>query len=142
VKPRSIGRGRLVIAAGALVMAVGCFLPWWSVGGTVTELHTGNAFDSILGMLVFACALAMVAVMVLPYASRDRYSPLDRFSVYLLLLAIAAVAFGTRMYQISLPNFAGLGLPQSIPGAWITGAGLVVVLFALFEVFSEDRRQG
>jgi len=140
VKPRSIGRGRLVIAAGALVMAIGCFLPWWSVGGTVTELHTGNAFDSILGMLVFACALAMVAVMVLPYASRDRYSPLDRFSVYLLLLVIAAAAFGTRMYQISLPNFAGLGLPQSIPGAWVTGAGLVVVLFGLFEVFSEDRR--
>jgi len=141
VKPRGIGRGRLVIAAGALVSAIGCFLPWWSVGGTVTPLHTGNAFDSILGMLVFASALAMVAVMVIPYATRDRYSPLDRFSVYLLLLVIAATAFATRMYQISLPNFAGLGLPQSIPGAWITGAGLVVVLFGLLEVFNEDRRR-
>ena len=141
MKPRGIGRGRLVIAAGALVSAIGCFLPWWSVGGTVTPLHTGHALDSILGMLVFASALAMVAVMVIPYATRDRYSPLDRFSVYLLLLVIAATAFATRMYQISLPNFAGLGLPQSIPGAWITGAGLVVVLFGLLEVFNEDRRR-
>lgn len=123
-------------------MAVGCFLPWWSVGGTVTTLHTGNAFDSILGMLVFASALAMVAVMVMPYASRDRYSPLDRFSVYLLLLVIATLSFGTRLYQISATDFAGLGLPQTTPGAWITGAGLVVVLFGLVELFSEDRRAG
>ena len=42
VKPRGIGRGRLVIAAGALLIAIGCFLPWWSVGGTVTELHSGK----------------------------------------------------------------------------------------------------
>jgi predicted Na+-dependent transporter len=141
VKPRGIGRGRVVVAIGALLTAIGCFLPWWSVGGTVTELHTGNAFDSILGMLVFASALAMVAVMVIPYASRDRESRLDSFSVYLLLFVIGAAAFATRMYQISLPNFAGLGLPQSIPGAWITGAGLVVVLFGLFELFSDDRRR-
>jgi hypothetical protein len=140
VKPRGIGRGRLVIGAGALLIAVGCFLPWWSVGGTVTELHSGNAFDSVLGMLTFASALAELAVMVLPYASRDRYSPLDRFSVYLLLFVICAASFATRMYQISLPNFAGLGLPQSVPGAWISGAGLVVVLFGLFELLNEGRR--
>jgi hypothetical protein len=149
VKPRGIGRGRLVIAGGALLMAIGCFLPWWSVGGTVTELHTGNAFDApgnalnaILGVLVFGCALAMLAVMVVPYALRDRYSPLDRFAVYLLLLLIGTLSFATRMYQISAPDFAGLGLPQAIPGAWITGAGLVVVLFGLIELFNEDRRAG
>jgi hypothetical protein len=130
----------VVIAAGALLIAIGCFLPWWSVGGNVTELHTGNAFDSVLGMLVFASALAMVAVMVIPYASRDRHSPLDRFSVYLLLFVIATASFGARLYQISVPAFAGLGLPQSIPGAWITGAGLVVVLLGMFEVLSEARR--
>ena len=148
MKPRGIGRGRVVVAIGALLMSIGCFLPWWSVGGTVTDLHTGNAFEApgdpanaILGVLVFASALAMVAVMVIPYASRDRYSPLDRFAVYLLLFVVGTAAFATRMYQISLPNFAGLGLPQSIPGAWISGAGLVVVLFGLFEVFSDDRRR-
>jgi hypothetical protein len=131
----------VVVAIGALLTAMGCFLPWWSVGGTVTALHSGNAFDSVLGTLVFASALAMIAVMVIPYASRDRYSPLDRFAVYLLLFVVSAAAFATRMYQISLPNFAGLGLPQTIPGAWITGAGLVVVLFGLFELFSDDRRR-
>jgi hypothetical protein len=140
VNPRGIGRGRLVIAAGALLIAIGCFLPWWSVGGTVTELHSGNAFDSVVGMLVFASALAMLAVMVVPYASRDRYSPLDRFSVYLLLFVVCTASFAARMYQISLPNFAGLGLPQAIPGAWISGAGLVVVLFGLFELLNEGRR--
>jgi hypothetical protein len=141
VKPRGIGRARLVMAAGALLTAAGCFLPWWSVGGTVTEQHTGNAFDSVPGMLVFATALAIVAVMVLPYATRSRYSPFDRRAVYVLLLALAVVAFIARLVQISAPDFGGLGLPQVIPGAWITGAGLVIVLFGVIELFSEPPRQ-
>ena len=125
------------MAAGALLVAVGCFLPWWSVGGTVTELHTGNAFDSVLGMAVFAAALAIVAVMVLPYAARSRYSPLDRRAVYVLLLFVAVAAFAWRLLQINAPDFNGLGLPQAIPGAWMTGAGLVVVLFGVIELFGE-----
>jgi quinol-cytochrome oxidoreductase complex cytochrome b subunit len=141
VKPRGIGRGRLFIAAGALVIVVGCFLPWWSVGGTVTDLHTGNAFDTVLGMFVFASALAMLAVMVLPYASRSSYSPLDRRVVYVLLLIVAVVAFIVRLVQINAPDFAGLGPVQAIPGAWIAGAGLAVVLIGVIELLGEEPRE-
>lgn len=141
MKPRGIGRGRLVIAAGALVIVVGCFLPWWSVGGTVTDLHTGNAFDTILGMVVFAAALAMLAVMVLPYASRSSYSPLDRRFVYVLLLVVATVAFAVRLVQINAPDFAGLGPVQAIPGAWITGAGLGLLLVGVIELLGEAPRE-
>ena len=137
MKPRGIGRARLVIAAGALVTAVGCFLPWWSVGGTVTGRLMGNAFDSVLGMAVFAIALALVAVMVLPYASRDRYSPLDRRAVYVLLWLAALGAFAARLVQINAPEFGGLGLPQAIPGAYLTGAGLGVVFLGVIDLFSE-----
>ena len=129
------------MAAGALLTVVGCFMPWWSVGGTVTDQHTGDAFDSVLGMVVFATALAIVAVMVLPYASRSRYSPLDRRAVYVLLLIAAVGAFAVRLVQIGAPDFGGLGLPQVIPGAWITGAGLVVVLFGVIELFGEPPRE-
>jgi hypothetical protein len=129
------------MAAGAMVMAVGCFLPWWSVGGTVTELHTGNAFDSVLGMVVFGVALAIVAVMVTPYASRSRYSPLDRGVVYALLFVVALGAFALRMLEISAPDFGGLGLPQVIPGAWITGGGLAVLLLGVIDLFSEPPRE-
>jgi hypothetical protein len=141
VKPRGIGRGRIVIAFGALITTAGCFLPWWSVGGTVTQLHNGNAFDSVFGMVVFAASLAMLAVMVLPYASRDRYSPLDRLAIYLLLVVVAVVAFGWRLYQIASPDFAGLGGPQQIPGGWISGAGLVVALLGVIELFGERERE-
>ncbi len=141
MKPRGIGRGRLVIAAGALVIVVGCFLPWWSVGGTVTDLHTGNAFDTVLGMIVFAAALAMLAVIVLPYASRTGYSPIDRRFVYVVLLAAAVVAFALRLVQISAPDFAGLGSVQAIPGAWITGAGLAVALVGVIELLGEAPRE-
>jgi hypothetical protein len=139
VKPRGIGRGRLVIALGALLAVAGCFLPWWSVGGVVTEQQSGNGFDTVLGVVVFVCALLLITVMVLPYASRDRHSPLDRPSVYVLLLVLAGVAFAYRLIQIAAPDFDGLGLPQAIPGAWITGIGLVIVLFGVVEVFNEAR---
>jgi hypothetical protein len=141
VKPRGIGRGRLIVAAGALLAIGGCFLPWWSVGGTVTDLHTGNAFDSVLGMAVFAAALAMLAVMVSPYAARSGYSPFDRRSIYVLLLGWAVTAFILRLIQINAPDFGGLGLPQAIPGAWLTGAGLVVVLVGVIEIFGEAPRE-
>lgn len=141
MKPRGIGRGRIVIALGALVTALGCFLPWWSVGGTVTQLHSSNAFDSVFGMITFAAALASLAVMVLPYASRDRYSPLDRVAVYLLLVLVAGAAFGWRLYQISAPTFAGLGGPREIPGAWVSGAGLIVTLLGVIELFGERERE-
>lgn len=141
MKARGIGRGRLVIAAGALVTVVGCFLPWWSVGGTVTDLHAGNAFDTVLGMVVFAAALALLAVMVLPYASRSSYSPLDRRFVYVLLLVVAVVAFAVRLVQINAADFAGLGPVQAIPGAWITGAGLAVALLGVLELLGEAPRE-
>jgi len=128
------------MAAGALVVAIGCFLPWWSVGGTVTEQHTGNAFDSVLGMVVFAIALAVVAVMVLPYATASRYSPFDRRAVYVLLFLFGLGAFVARLLQINSPDFGGLGLPDVTPGAWITGAGFAVLLLGLIDLFGEAPR--
>lgn len=142
MKPRGIGRGRLVVAAGALLVVVGCFLPWWSVGGTVTQLHSGNAFDSVLGMAVFGAALAMLAAMVSPYAARSGHSPFDRGLIYVVLLAGAVAAFVLRLIQINEPDFSGLGLPQAIPGAWLTGGGLVVVLVGVIEMFGEPPREG
>jgi hypothetical protein len=141
VKPRGIGRGRLIVAAGALLVVIGCFLPWWSVGGTVRELHTGNAFDSALGMAVFGAALAMLAAMVSPYAARSGYSPFDRRVVYVVLWVSAVAAFALRLIQINEPDFGGLGLPQAIPGAWLTGAGLAVVLVGVIEMFGEPPRE-
>jgi hypothetical protein len=141
VKPRGIGRARLVIAAGALLTVVGCFLPWWSVGGTVTDLHTGNAFDSTPGVIVFAAALASLAVMVLPYASRERHSRFDRRAVYVLLWLVAAVTFGLRLWQINSAGFAGLGGPQAIPGAWLSGVGLVVILLGVIDLLGEPPRE-
>ena len=141
MKPRGIGRSRLVIAAGALLMAVGCFLPWWSVGGTVSELHTGNAFDSVQGMMVFVSALALLALMVLPYALRSGYSPLDRRAAYVLLFLVAVGAFAARLWQINAPAFGGLGLPQAIPGAWMSGTGLVIVLLGVIDLFGEAPRE-
>ncbi len=133
---RSLGRGRLIVVIGALVVVAGSLPAWWAVGGTVTEVFSGNAFDfPSSGIVVFLAALAMLFVVVLPYATRDGDAAIDRPLAYGLLVLIALVAFGLRLYQIS--QFGGLGLPDRAPGLWITGAGLLLLCWALVELAAE-----
>ena len=133
---RSLGRGRLIIVIGALVIVAGSLPAWWTVGGTVTEVHTGNAFDfPTSGIVVFLSALAMLFLVVLPYATRDGEAAIDRPLAYAALVLVAIGAFALRVYQIS--QFGGLGLPDRAPGLWITGAGLLVLCWALVELAGE-----
>ena len=131
---RSIGRGRLIVAVGALVVLVGSVPHWWTVGGVVTERFTGNAFEG-LGIVTFIAAVALLALMVLPYASREGDSRFDRPPTYLLLALVAIAAFGLRVVEIQ--GFGGLGLPDRGPGLWITGAGLIVVAWGVAEILGE-----
>ena len=54
-------------------MLVGCVLPWFAATGGDTGLTpiTTNAFAD-KGIVVFICALAMLALVSLPYAAGDR----------------------------------------------------------------------
>jgi hypothetical protein len=136
VTRRSLGRGRLIVIVGALVVLAGSLPAWWTVGGTVTELHSGNAFDfPSSGIVVFLAALAMLFVVVLPYATRDGKAGLDRPIVYAGLLLLALATFGYRLYQIY--EFGGLGLPDRAPGLWITGSGLLLLCWSLVELAAE-----
>ena len=67
---RPVGRTRLLAAIGGLVVLGGCFLPWWTRGGGADELTTltGTAFAG-MGIVVFAAAIATLALVTLPYAT-------------------------------------------------------------------------
>jgi len=136
VTRRSLGRGRLILVIGALIVVAGSLPAWWSVGGTAQPEVSGNAFDfPASGILVFLAAILMLFLVVLPYATRDGEVGLDRPLVYGLLLLIALGGFAVRLYQIS--TFGGLGLPDRAPGLYVTGAGLLVLCWALVELVGE-----
>jgi hypothetical protein len=136
VTRRSLGRGRLVVVLGALIVLAGSLPAWWTIGGTVTEAQSGNAFDfPASGILVFLAAVVMLFVVVLPYATRDGEVGIDRPLIYGLLILVAVGAFAVRVYQIA--GFDGLGLPDQAPGLYITAAGLLVLGWSLVELIAE-----
>ena len=134
---RALGRGRLLIVAGSLVTLAGMVPAWWVVERTGQASITGNGFEGA-GLVVFLAALLLLALVVLPFASRDGDSPLDRGPVYIAVALLAIAAFLFRVYQIM--QFGGLSLTASI-GLWITGIGLLIVAWGAGDILTERSRE-
>jgi hypothetical protein len=140
VTRRSLGRGRLIVVGGALVAIIGCVPAWWTVGGTVTQAQSGNAFTfGGYGIAVFLAAIALIIVVVLPYARRAGEAGIDRPLTYGLLLLVALGALALEVVRIN--GFGGLGLPDRAPGLWLTGLGLLIVAVGLFDIAGERPTQ-
>ena len=57
----------------ALLIVVGCILPWWQVGGDARHHRAVRATGSTgSGILVFLVGIATLALVALPYAAGDR----------------------------------------------------------------------
>jgi hypothetical protein len=130
-----LGRGRWIAAAAAVVMLIGCVLPWYTAGGQVGGLPpvTGNAFESS-GILVFLVALVTLALVTLPYAAGDRPIAADRWPPYLILLGVGIAGLVLRV--LDLLKVPGFGLPDRSPGIWLVLIGLVLLGRATFEIAS------
>jgi hypothetical protein len=133
---RSLGRGRWVAAVSAIVIVVGCILPWFRAGGTegIPALE-GNGFFGT-GILAFLAALATLALVALPYAMGDRPVAVDRWWVYAALAVTAALGLLLRSVGIALDS-GGFGtmLPDRAPGVWLAAAGVVGLAFATAELY-------
>jgi len=139
VHRRPLGRGRLLAAIGAVIVLVGCVLPWFAATGGEAGLTpvTTNAFSD-KGIVVFICALAVLALVTLPYAAGDKPVALDRTLSYVIVLAVAIGAFAWRMLEFILIDPAGLR-PDLAPGAWLVAVGLIVLARATYEIHAETR---
>jgi hypothetical protein len=131
---RGLGRGRTLIGIGAIIAIIGVFLDWSTVGGEVLPPVTTTGFEGA-GVLVFLASVAMLAVIVLPYASRTGHSSLDRYVTYLALLVIAAASLLVEV--LGFWNAEQLGFPDRAPGLWLSGLGLILVLWGVAELFAE-----
>jgi hypothetical protein len=139
---QTLGRGRRLAAVGAIIMLVGCVLPWFTIGGTIGGLppYTGNAFDST-GILVFLSALGTLALVTLPYAAGDRPVVADRWPPYLIMWLLGVLGVVLRILE--LWNHTGgsvLGLPDRSPGLWLVLIGLAVLARAVFEIAQSPQR--
>jgi hypothetical protein len=137
---RPVRRSRLLVAIGALVVVVGCFLPWWTrVAPEGLPALSGTAFEG-MGIVVFAAAIAMLALVTLPYAS-ERPVRADRWPSYALLAAIGWLALGYRIVDLASLRAFSFNQPAdfvtAIPGLWLAVIGLAMVTRAAYEMRQE-----
>jgi hypothetical protein len=133
---RPLSRGRRLAALAALIIIVGCVLPWWQFGGDGgLPLRTGNAFEGA-GILVFFAALATIALVTLPYAT-DRPVSIDRTASWLAIVVVGWIGLLLRAFDLYMVG--ALGLPNTAPGLWISALGLIVLSRAVYDIAGERR---
>jgi len=143
VHRRPVGRDRLVAALGALVVLVGCVLPWWAVGGADgLPARSGNAFDG-MGIVVFVVALATIALVTLPYATELPITA-DRWPAYTILAALGWAALAVRIIDLMAIRALVFHEPADVvthgPGLWVVGIGLAMLARSAFNIWREPRR--
>ncbi len=141
---RPLGRGRTLAVVAALIVAVGCVLPWYTIGGEVTGIpaRSVNAFGNLAGLVTFLSALAVLALVALPYAAGDQPVAVDRWPAYLLLLGVGVLGVAITVFQIVTGDLLIEGFrPDRAPGIWVTLVGLAMVARAVFEIAQEPERR-
>ncbi len=106
---RSMGGGRRLALAGAIVVIVGCVLPWYSVGGAAGELtaRTLLAWQYPQGIATLLSALATLALIVPAVRHEPRPLAVDRGLAFAVPAIIAIVAVLAWVWAV-LPAPEGL----------------------------------
>ena len=135
---RPLGSGRRLAGLAALVILVACFLPWWQTSGELGVQLGGNAFDGA-GVIVFFDALAVIALLALPYAAGDVPVGLDRPLSFLILAGVGWVAWAIRLVDLAAANLEAV-YPQRAYGLWLAALGLIILSRAAYNIYKEPRR--
>jgi hypothetical protein len=136
---RPLGSGRRLVAIGAIVLVVGCLLPWYVLGGDggLPE-RVYRAFDGT-GLLSFLAALATLALVALPYAAGDRPVGIDH-PIAFALLAVAALVGVVLWLPSVLEAPVGL-LPDRAYGFWVSALGAIIMCRAAYDIALEPPRR-
>jgi hypothetical protein len=135
---RPLGAGRRLAGLAAIVIVAACFLPWWQTSSDLgLPPRAGNAFDGS-GVLVFFVALAIIALLALPYAAGDVPVGLDRPLSFLILTMVGWLALAVRVVDLALANLDAV-FPQRAYGLWIAALGLILLSRAVYDIARERR---
>ncbi len=135
---RPLGGARRLAGLAAIVIALACLLPWY---GTSNEAGlppiTGNAFSGS-GIIVFFVALAVIALLALPYAAGDVPMSIDRPLSYLILVVVGWLALVFRVVDLVTVTVEVI-FPTRAYGLWIAVLGLIVLSRAVYDMTRERR---
>jgi hypothetical protein len=142
---RPLGRGRTLAGLAALLLVVGCILPWWRVGGTPgIPIESGNGLAGS-AILVFLVGVVSIALVALPYAAGDRPLGLDRWLSFAILAVAGWIGLAWRILELALIGAFQFHEPAEIltngPGIWLAALGLIVLSRAVFEMAGEPVRR-
>jgi hypothetical protein len=132
---RGLGRGRSLIAIGAILSIIAMPLPWLTVGGIVLSERTANGFEGS-GVVMFLASVGMLALIVLPYTTKTRRLAIDRPVAYLALLLIALAGLGIEAIDLFSTDGNSL-MPLDAPGLWLAIAGMAIATWGVLELFAE-----
>lgn len=110
-------------------------LPWLKVGGVVLASATASGFEGA-GVLMFLAAVAMLALIVLPYTSKSGSFPLDRPVSYLALLLAGLAGLASEAFRLWGTEGSSLA-PLDAPGLWLAIIAMAVVTWGVLELFAE-----
>jgi hypothetical protein len=136
---RPLGSGRRLAFLAALLLVVGCVLPWYRVGGDggLSPL-VYRAFDGT-GILAFLAGLATLALIALPYAAGDRPTGVDRWIVFAVLAGAAIV--GVLLWIPNVIEAPEGILPDRAYGFWITVVGAILLARSAYDIALEPPRR-
>jgi hypothetical protein len=122
---------------GAIVMLLGCLLPWYSFGGDLPGRPLA-AWDGS-GALVLGAALAVIALLLLPWAAGpDGRRFVDRWLIWALVAGVAVT--GLIVWPLGFLDRPGGLTPDRAPGLWIAVLGAGVLAFATWTIAREPHR--
>ena len=128
-------------ALGGFIIVLGCFLPWWRVGGGEgLPVVSGNAFEGS-GIIVFLVGVATLFLVALPYAIGDRPTGVDRWVSFALLAVVGWLGLAWRVADLLLSGAFDFQEPVEIftngPGLWVAGIGLTILARAAYQMTRE-----
>jgi len=132
---RGLGRGRTLIAIGAILAIISMPMAWLKVGGVVLSAQTASGFEGA-GVVMFLASVAMLALIVLPYTTRTRRVAIDRPASYVVLLAIGVGALGVEIIKLFGTEGNSLA-PMDAPGLWLAIAGMLLATWGVLELLAE-----
>jgi hypothetical protein len=89
-------------------------------------------------VIVFFVALAVIALLALPYAAGDVPVGLDRTISFLILLVVGWLALAIRLVDLAAANIEAV-FPQRAYGLWLAAVGLVILSRAVYDIGRERR---
>jgi len=133
---RGLGRGRTLIAIGAVLGIVSMPLSWQKAGGVVLEVHTAWGFSGPGWFMFLACVLMLVTIL-LPYTTRTGQLGIDRPLAYLLLLLVGAGGLLAAILDLIGGEQAYSLTPLDASGLWLAVVAMGITTWGVLELFAE-----